>query len=153
MDAEHGGRDARLELRRQRRDEAGLVERGIAERLGAERIEPSGEVAVHAVRLDERHRCRDAAEQRLVEPRGRARRAVAADGAAVSQRGGCRDGRRGGCPRLAVATVAARELEESLQAGMAGDQLGGAALEEPAPLLRHGLRILEVVLEQKPGVA
>ncbi len=150
VDAENGGRDARLELRRQGRNHAGLVERGVAERLGAERIEASGEVAVHAVGLDERHRCCDGAEQRLVDlgrgdcSRGRRRGGV--------ERGGCRDGRRGGC-RVAVATVAARELEQSLQAGMAGDQLRGAALEEPAPLFRHRLRVLEVVLEQKPSVA
>ena len=68
VDAEQRGRDALLQLRRQRRDQARLVERRIAERLGAERVEAGGEVAVHAVRLDERHRRGDGAEQRLVDP-------------------------------------------------------------------------------------
>src|SRR5205823_2827848 len=49
-------RDARLELRRQLRDETLRIERRVADGLRAERIEPRGEVAVHAVRLDERHR-------------------------------------------------------------------------------------------------
>ena len=52
----------------------------------------------------------------------------------------------------AVAAVATRELEQPLQPGVAGDQVGSATLEEPAPLLRDGLRVLEVVLEQEPGV-
>ena len=63
------GRDARLELRRQRRLEALGLERRVAERLGAERVEPGGEVAVRAVRLDERHRGGDAAEQLVVAAR------------------------------------------------------------------------------------
>ena len=55
--------DPRLELGRERGDEPGLVERGVAHRLRAERIEPRSEMAVHAVRLDERHRRGDGAEE------------------------------------------------------------------------------------------
>ena len=100
VEAEQRGRDARLQLRRQRRDEAGLVERRVAHRLGAERVEPGGEVPVHAVGLDERHRRGDAAEEVLVDRwrlaapsaacRG-ARRAAAVgggDGAATGVGGG-----------------------------------------------------------------
>ena len=131
VDAKHGGRDASLELRRQWRDEARLVERGIAERLGAERIEPGGEMAVHAVRLDERHGRRDGAEQRLVdrlgggrqgrrsEGRGRRRGRRRSGGGRLCDRSVCR-GLNGG---LAVAAVAGCELEEPLQTGMAGDQI------------------------------
>ena len=46
------------------------LERGISGRLAAERVEARGEVAVHAMRLDERHRGRDRAEELL---RGRVR--------------------------------------------------------------------------------
>ena len=55
--------DARLELRGERRHEPRLVERGVAHRLRAERVEPRGQVAVHPVRLDEGHRRRDGAEE------------------------------------------------------------------------------------------
>ena len=130
VDAEHGGRDASLELRRQWRDEARLVERGIAERLGAERIEPSGEMAVHAVRLDERHGRRDGAEQRLVDRLGGGARgggarvaAGAAGGAGAAGkalRPECVPGPQRG---LAVTAVAGCELEQPLQTGMAGDQI------------------------------
>ena len=50
---------------------------GIADRLGAERVEPRCEVAVGAVRLDESHRGRDAAEELRVGRRGRRRAAGA----------------------------------------------------------------------------
>ena len=107
-------------------------------------------MAVHAVRLDERHGSGDAAEQRLVDLGvrwgvGRRRR---------SHRGRGRCRRHGwGCGRsLAVSTVAAGELEQPLQSWMAGDQLRRAALEQSTPLLRHRIRVLEVVLQQEPGV-
>ena len=64
--AQHGGGDLRLELGRQLRLEAQRFERGVADRLRAERVEPRREMPVRAMRLDERHRRRDAAEQPLV---------------------------------------------------------------------------------------
>ena len=67
VETEDGGGDARLQLGRQRGDEPRLVECRVAHRLGAERIEPRGKMAVHPVGLDERHRRRDAAEERLVD--------------------------------------------------------------------------------------
>ena len=73
VEAEQLCGDARLELRRQRRSKPRLVERGVAHRLRAEGIEPCVQVAVCAVRLDERHRGRDACEQLLVDG-GRSRR-------------------------------------------------------------------------------
>ena len=66
VDAEHGRGDARLELRRQPRQEAHRVERRVADRLGAQRVETCREMAVHAEGLDERHRGRDTAEQLAV---------------------------------------------------------------------------------------
>ena len=46
------------------------LERGISGRLAAERVEARGKVAVHAMRLDERHRGRDRTEE-LLRGRGR----------------------------------------------------------------------------------
>ena len=51
----------------------GRVERRVADRLGAERVEARGEVAVHAVGLDEAGRGLDRLEQRLVRDRRRRR--------------------------------------------------------------------------------
>ena len=70
VQAEEPRRDARLELRRQLRDQPVGVERGIPGRRGAERIEVRGEMAVHPVRLDERHCGGDASEQLLVDRSG-----------------------------------------------------------------------------------
>ena len=57
-----------LDIGGQRRNEAGLVQRGVAHRLRAERIEPRREVAVHPVGLDERHRGSDRAQQGPCRP-------------------------------------------------------------------------------------
>ncbi len=69
-----------LELRREPGLEALGLERGISRRLASERIEARGKVAVHAMRLDERHRGRDCSEE-LLRGRsclGRGRSSVAA---------------------------------------------------------------------------
>ena len=80
-------------------------------------------------------------------PGWRARPAAAGASAA-----GSLGGRRGAAPpRVAVAAL--ERLEQAEQAGMGGDELAVAALEELAPLLRDRVGILEVVLEQEPGVA
>ncbi len=79
-DAQHRRGDARLQLGRQLRLEPQRLERRVADGLGAERVEPRGEMPVRAVRLDERHRGGDAAEQLQV---GR-RRTTGAGGAAGS---------------------------------------------------------------------
>ena len=72
--AKDGRRDARLQLGRELRLEPQRLERRVADRLGAERVEPCGEVAVRAVRLHERHRRGDAAEELGVgRDRGRPR--------------------------------------------------------------------------------
>jgi hypothetical protein len=65
---ERGG-DAGLQLRRQLRNQALGLERRIAGRLGPERVEPRGKVAVHPDRLHERHRRGDAAEELGICPR------------------------------------------------------------------------------------
>ena len=59
--------DPRLQLRGERRMETALVERRVAQGLGAQRVEPRREMPVHAVRLDERHRGRDACQELLVD--------------------------------------------------------------------------------------
>ena len=111
VETEDGGGDARLQLGRQRGDEPRLVECRVAHRLGAERIEPRRKMAVHAVGLDERHRRRDAAEERLVDlraaGRGRLRHGLVAGGGAVRDGlGHRRDGRRPQAPAPAVVPAA-----------------------------------------------
>ena len=69
LDAEQRRRDLRLQLGRERRLQHLRLERRVADRLGAERVEAGGEMAVRAVRLHERHRRGDAAEQRSRRPR------------------------------------------------------------------------------------
>ena len=71
--AKQARRDASLKLRGQGRSEPGLVECGLAQRLRSERVESRRQVAVRPMRLDERHRGRDRAEQRLVDLGGRGR--------------------------------------------------------------------------------
>ena len=88
IEAEERGREPRLELRRQRRHEARLVERGVADRLGAERIEPSGEMPVHPIGLDERHRCGHAAEEGVVDGRRLLRTSCLGSGVSTTARGG-----------------------------------------------------------------
>ena len=141
MDAEQLRRDAGLELRRERRDQPGLVEGGIPERLRPERVEPGSQMAVHPVRLDERHRGCDATEERLVD--------LARDRRGRHGLGG--RGRLGRGGRMAVAAV--ERLQQAEQSGMRGNELAVAALEQLAPFGRDGVGILEIVLEQKPGVA
>ena len=153
VDAQELGGDARLQLGGQRRDQPRLVERGVAERLRAERIEPRRQVPVHAVGLDERHRRGDAAEQRLVDRRpgrrlcGRGRRAGAGAGAAGAATDAGAASRR--VAPLPSSSVSSRRSSP----GCDGDELAVAALEQRAPLGRDGVRILEIVLEQQPGVA
>ena len=120
--------NARLELRREPRDEPLGLECGIAGRLGAERVEMRGEVAVHAVRLHESHGGRDSAEE-LVGDRLRGRR------------GGCGLRRR---RRMPVAD----RLEQAGETRMRRYDVALAALEQPAPLSWDRVRILEVLLEQ-----
>jgi len=74
MQAEERGGDARLQLRRQLRDQALGLESRVAGRLGTERVEPRREMAVHPDRLDESHRRGDAAEELLVLLRDRGSR-------------------------------------------------------------------------------
>ena len=64
---------ARLELGRQRRLVLALVERGIPERLGAERVEMRRQMPVRANGVDERHRRCNATEKLCVDS-GRGRR-------------------------------------------------------------------------------
>ena len=68
---QNGGRHSRLELRGQFRDEPLGLERGVAHRLRAERVEVRGEVAVGADRPDEGDGRGDSAEQLLVDGRRR----------------------------------------------------------------------------------
>ena len=144
-------RDPRLQLRRQRRDQARLVERGIAERLGAERVEARRQVAVHPVRLDESHRGGDAAEQRLVD-RGR-RCGCRALGLRSGLGGRCSRRRRWRRRGRGVPVAALERLQQPQQARVRRDELAVAALEELAPLGGDRVGVLEVVLEQEPGVA
>ena len=141
VNAEQARRDLFLDLGRQRRDQPLGLQGGIADRLGAERIEARGEVAVCPVRLHERHRGRNGGEERLVDRRGWRRRRLG--------RGGRRG--RGGFGLRAVA-VRLEHLEQARDAGMLPQQ-GAVTLEELAPLSGHGLGILEVLLENGARVS
>jgi hypothetical protein len=124
------GGNARLELECQRWNHALGLERRIAGRLGAERIEPRSEMTVCAIGLDERHRGRDASKQLLVHFRFGRNRALRHR---VTWRWG------------AVGTL----LEQPHQAGLQREQLGVVALfEEGTPLLGDGRGVLEILLEQ-----
>ena len=144
IEAEQVRRDLGLELGRQLGDQALGIERGVADGLGAERVEMRGEVAVHAVRLDERHCGGDAAQEQLVRGRGRLRRAP------VRARAFARAVRDGSA---SVPAVRAQPFEQPREARQLAEQLGLAALEERTPLRGDRLGILEVLLEDRGRVA
>jgi hypothetical protein len=125
-------RDARLEVLRQPGHEPVGIERRVAGRIAAERIEPRREMAVHAIGLDERHRRRDAAEELVV--RLRRRRLRSGSGRAV----------RG---RPAVPDAEARETRKPLRERLR------ILLEDGPPFCGHGLRRLEVLHEELLDVA
>ena len=149
--AQQRGRNPRLQLGCERRDQPCLVERGIAERLRAERIEARGEMAVHPMGLDERHRRGDTAEERLVDL---GRQCVRRLGSRLGRwLGGRRRGGRVPRPPARMPVAALERLEQAQQAGMRGNERAVAALEELPPLLGDRVGVLEVVLEHEPGVA
>ncbi len=126
VEAQHAGRDPRLELGRQRGDEPRLVEGRVTQRLRAERVEPRGEVPVHAVRLDECHRGGDGAEEaRVLGRHGR-------------RRDGCRRGLDWRwCPVARLAPVVGDHRRPGL-----------GLFEDPAPLGWDARGGVAVVLEQ-----
>jgi hypothetical protein len=135
VDAKHRRGHASLKLRRERRHEAERVERGIADRLGAEWVEARSEVAVHAVGLHERHcRCDSAEQHEIPLIRGRA---------------------RGSARHLAVSRAErpGKRLQEPGEPREGGDDVCVAALEEGAPFRQDGLGVLEVLVEQQARVA
>ena len=158
MDAEDVRRDQALQLRGQLRLAALRVERRVADGLAAERVEARGEVAVRAVGGDERHRGGDGLEEGLVRRRrcrDRHGRGRAGNRGGRRRRWWSRRRRRrrsGGCGDVAV-PVFLQQLDEPREAGMGRDKLARAALEEGAPLVRNPVRVLEVLLEQRVGVA
>ncbi len=138
VEAEDRGRDARLQLEGQRRLGAVGLERGIADGLGSEGVEPRREVTERAVGADELGRGRDGAQELRVDLcRRRGSR----------RHGGRRCGLGGRRSRVPV-LAGAQRLEQSGEAGVRGDELARAALEQAPPLLRHRLRVLEIVLEE-----
>jgi hypothetical protein len=108
--------------------EAGLVERRVAHRLRAERVEPGREVPVHAVRLDERHRRRDARR-----------------GAPRSTRLGGRTGRIGAAEPSPGAGAAVGLCVRGLGATTGAGAPFASGLEDPAPLVGHARRAVEEV--------
>jgi hypothetical protein len=130
VDAQDRGRDLLHDVWGEA--EALRLKGGIPDGLGAEGVEMRGEMAVHAVRLDQCHRRRNGAEQLVCRRLG-----------CRSGGGGFRRGRRR-C-RMAVPD----RLEQSREPGVRGNHVALAAFEEAAPLARDGVRILEVVLEQR----
>ena len=124
MDAQDPCGHLGLELGSKPGLEALGLERGISGRLAAERVEARGKVAVHAMRLDERHRGRDRTEELL---RGRVR--------------------FGGRSSVAAVRGARVELADSLDDRARLELLGGA-LEERAPSRVDRLGRSQVLLEQ-----
>ena len=145
------GRNLRLELGRQRRAEALGLERRIAGRLRAERVEMCCEMPVHADRLHERHRSRDRGEE--ISVRGRA----PAERGGVSHRIGFRMRARasiGGAAPLATPFPSLRaHLDQLGETGQRRQDAVVRALEELTPRGIDGLRVLEVLLEERPDVA
>ena len=115
-------------------------------------------MAVHAIRLDERHRRGDAAEQRLVDGargsrlrsgrRGRRRR--------HGLLGGIHGLRNSGGDRVTVAAAVPVpvpvDIEQPAEAGQRV-QHGIIAFEQLTPLGRHAGGALEIVLQQLRDVA
>ena len=157
-DAKHGRRNQLLELRRQLRDEELRLERRVADRLGAERVEVRRQVAVRPVGLDQGDGGRDALEKRLVGlgPDGRLGRRRRGRGLGRRLGLGRRRRRRlhldlGGRRRGAVFLL--QRLEQAGQARERLDERGIPALEERSPLLGDRLGVLQVLLEQRLGIA
>jgi hypothetical protein len=124
------GRDLAHEILGEPRLQALGLESGIADGLAAERIEAGGEVAVHAMGLDERHRGGHGAEQ---------------------------DGRRLGCGRCPVASLDSTgiKLADTLDKRVRLEEILGRLLEERSPrrvdCLRGG-QVLREELLNEPGV-
>ena len=143
VEAQHGRGDARLQLRRQLRDQALGLERRVSGRLGSEGIETSREMAVHPVRLDQRHRSRNASEE-LRRRFGRR--------CDWRSRGRSRRRRHVGGRGMPV-PLAVERLEEAVQARVCRDELARPAFEQVPPFGRHRVRVLQVLLEQVARVA
>ncbi len=146
-EAEQARGDPRLQLGRQRGMQPGLVERRVAQRLGAEWIEPGGEVSVHPVGLDERHRGGDPREQLLVGGAvgRRSRRRLGGGRRRCACRGRRRRGRgrRDGGSGLGHGALVRRHRDVPRGCGRGAVPV---PLEDPAPLVRHARRAVEVVL-------
>ena len=158
VQAEDARRDPPLELGVERRDEDLGLERRVAGRLRAERVEARAEMAVHADRLDERDGCRDRAQEIGVRLGG-------GSGSSCG-RLGCRHGRRrsrrsNGCgcavrvrtSPFPSAAGGRRRADEIAEAGKRLEHALVRVLEERAPLGRDGLGVLEVLLEDEADVA
>ena len=140
-------RNPRLDLGRQRWMQALGLERGIARRLGAERIEASREVTVHADRLHERHGSRDGGEE--IEIGGLGRGGCCGRGGGLLGRG--RRRRHGS--RRTVAAVGCAHIDEPREPGQRREDRVVRALEELAPCGIDSLGVLEVLLEERADVA
>jgi hypothetical protein len=124
------GRDLPHQIFGEARLQALGLERGIADGLAAKWVEPSGEVAVHAMCLDERHRRGDSPEQ---------------------------EGRRLRCDRRSVASVGNTwiELANALDERVCLDEILGRLVEERTPRRVDGLGGGQVLREEflnEPGV-
>ena len=152
---EEPGGNLRLKLGGQRRAEALGLERRIAGRLRAERIEMRREVTVHANRFHESHRGRDCRQQLPVSGcfrRRRRRRRGRLDATAAGC--GSRSGRRA---RPAVREPPFRpaptRLDQPGEPGQSGEDAVVRAFEQLTPGGIDRLRVLEILLEERPDVA
>ena len=150
------GGNAGLELRRQRRLEARLVECGVPHRLRAERIEARIQMPVHAIRLHERHRgCdrRRRALRRAAEGTG-----GAATGGGTAGGGGATTGSSTSTrppSTTASAPFPSRPVRPPTRRSSPGSAVRTStppASKSVAPSRIDCLRILEVLLEELPDV-
>ena len=159
-DAQDRGRDPRHQLRRQ--VDVLRLQRRVALRLGAERVELGGEVAVGAVGLEQRGRRLDRLQQLFVDlAGGRARFGAGGDGDGAAERrrrgrGGVGGGDAGGVDaevggdRLVEPVLA---LQQLLDPSQEGARLG--PLDHPVVVgrgHRHHLRDAELLQPFRRGV-
>ncbi len=140
----HPRRHLRLQLRCQARDQVLRIERGIARRLGAERIEMRREMPVHPVCLDERHRGRDGPEQNVRRLGSRRRLCLRPLGGSRCSRLG-----RGG----ALDRDCSGELLQPVDGRVTVDEAVLGVLEELAPFRVDRLGRGEILVEEVSDVA
>jgi hypothetical protein len=159
MDAEHGRRDSRLELRRQLRLESERIERRISDRYRAERVEPCRQVAVHPMGFDKSHGGSDASEELDVDDRRGRGLGDRFDREFGERRPGVSLGlsrfdRCGDAVSVPdVMTICRVPLEQSREPREDVEDSGIAVFEQCAPLGGNSLGIVEIFVQKQTRVS